>query len=55
MSNNNDPFVSLDDNELDGVAGGAARVAAGGSSGTNDQVMQALTAITGSATVGAAF
>src|SRR5206468_3438228 len=46
MSNQKDPFVSIDTNELEKVAGGAARVASSGSSnGTNDQLMQMLTSI----------
>lgn len=48
MSNHtkpSDPFVSIDSNDLDQVAGGAARVASGGSSGTNDQLLTMLTTI----------
>lgn len=51
MSNNtkptnaDDPFVAIDSNDLDQVAGGAARVASGGSSGSNDQLTQMLTSI----------
>lgn len=40
-----DPFVSIDSNDLSQVAGGAARVASGGSSGSNDQLMLMLTSI----------
>ena len=42
-----DPFQSIDLNALDKVSGGAARVTAR-SGGSDDAVMQALTAITGS-------
>ena len=51
MSNNtnpstsNDPFVAIESSELEEVAGGAARVASGGSSGTNDQLTLMLTQI----------
>ena len=51
MSNNTkptnagDPFVAIDSNDLDQVAGGAARVASGGSSGSNDQLLTMLTSI----------
>jgi hypothetical protein len=48
MSNNTkqpDPFTSIDTQDLDSVSGGAARVASGGSSGTNDQLMLMLTQI----------
>jgi hypothetical protein len=52
MSNNtknpNDPFASIDPTDLDHVSGGAARVASGGSSGANDQLMTMLTQITDS-------
>jgi hypothetical protein len=46
MSNQKDPFVSITTEDLDKVSGGAARVAASGSSsGTNDQLMLMLTQI----------
>ena len=48
MSNNTkqpDAFTSIDSNDLEQVSGGAARVASGGSSGTNDQLMLMLTQI----------
>lgn len=48
MSNNtkpSDPFASIDSQDLEQVAGGAARVASGGTSGTNDQLMLMLTQI----------
>jgi hypothetical protein len=46
MSNNQDPFVSIDENSLETVSGGAARVASGGSSsGSNDQLLTMLTSI----------
>lgn len=40
-----DPFASIDAADLDTVSGGAARVASGGSSGTNDQLTLMLTQI----------
>jgi hypothetical protein len=46
MSNQKDPFASIDAEDLDKVNGGAARVASsGGGSGTNDQLMTMLTSI----------
>jgi len=46
MSNNKDPFVSIDSQELETVAGGAARVASAGStSDSNDQLLTMLTSI----------
>jgi len=48
MSDNtkpSDPFVSIDSTDLASVAGGAARVASGGTSGSNDQLMLMLTQI----------
>lgn len=46
MSNTKDPFTSIDSQELEQVAGGAARVASGGStSDTNDALMTMLTSI----------
>jgi hypothetical protein len=46
MSNTKDPFVSIDDTQLETVAGGAARVASGGStSDSNDQLLTMLTSI----------
>jgi hypothetical protein len=40
-----DPFVSIDTNELEAVSGGAARVASGGASSANDQLLTMLTSI----------
>ena len=40
-----DPFASIDAADLDTVSGGAARVASGGSSGTNEQLTLLLTQI----------
>jgi hypothetical protein len=46
MSNTKDPFVSIDDSQLETVSGGAARVAsAGSSSDSNDQLLTMLTSI----------
>lgn len=46
MSNTKDPFVSIDTQDLENVAGGAARVASGGStSDSNDQLLTMLTSI----------
>jgi len=45
MSNQQDPFVSIDPTALGTVSGGAARVASSGSSDTNDQLMTMLTEI----------
>jgi hypothetical protein len=46
MSNNQDPFVSIDENQLETVSGGAARVASGGStSDSNDALLTMLTSI----------
>ena len=45
MSNNKDPFVSIDDTKLEGVSGGAARGAATTSGTANDQMMTMLTSI----------
>jgi hypothetical protein len=46
MSNTKDPFVSIEDSQLETVAGGAARVASGGStSDSNDQLLTMLTSI----------
>lgn len=46
MSNTKDPFVSIDDTQLETVSGGAARVASGGStSDSNDQLLTMLTSI----------
>src|SRR5262245_11218989 len=46
MSNNQVPFVSIDDNSLEAVAGGASRVASGGSgSDSNDQLLTMPTSI----------
>jgi hypothetical protein len=46
MPNTKDPFVSIDDNQLEAVSGGAARVAsAGSSSDSNDQLLTMLTSI----------
>ena len=46
MSNTKDPFVSIEDNALENVSGGAARVASGGSSSdSNDQLLTMLTSI----------
>jgi hypothetical protein len=46
MSNNQDPFVSIDETKLEAVSGGAARVASGGStSNSNDQLLTMLTSI----------
>jgi hypothetical protein len=46
MANNKDPFVSISAEDLDAVAGGAARVASGGSgSDSNDQLLTMLTSI----------
>lgn len=40
-----EPFASIDAADLDTVSGGAARVASGGSSGTNEQLTLLLTQI----------
>jgi hypothetical protein len=46
MSNTKDPFVSIDEANLETVSGGAARVASGGgSSSANDQLLTMLTSI----------
>ena len=46
MSNDHDPFLSIETEQLTNVSGGAARVAAAGtSSSTNDQLTQMLTSI----------
>ncbi len=47
MSNQNDPFSSIDSADLNTVAGGTARVASGGgaSSGSNDALMSMITEI----------
>jgi len=46
MSNTKDPFVSINSQELEQVAGGAQRVASGASSSSvNDQLMLMLTQI----------
>jgi hypothetical protein len=46
MSNNQDSFVSIDEEKLETVSGGAARVASGGgSSSANDQLLTMLTSI----------
>ncbi len=47
MSNKQDPFTSIASEDLNKVAGGAARVTAR-SSGSNDQLTQMLTQITSS-------
>lgn len=48
MSNRKDAFESIEAEQLTNVSGGAARVASGGSSGTNDQLTQMLVSITDS-------